>query len=261
MTTTKKIFYCSFSFCDGHRVSTTKTLFIIVLIHLLRYFTATASSSFDDTLTCTICTCFARGNEGIVDCSDLGLESIPPDIPPVLPTATALSGASNDEEDDYYNGGATLVTTTIIRLEGNAITRVPRNIFSGAPHLEEIYLHDNPFLETLDPGAFGGLERLTNLVLHHASITSLPPDLAPQSGVLERLWLHDNFIERVHGTAFRGLKGLKELTLCGNRLDHLGHGEEGGDVFENLTSLYVLSLGGRCEWYCDDDGCGIAGCG
>ncbi|KAJ8357333.1 hypothetical protein SKAU_G00201270 [Synaphobranchus kaupii] len=164
----------------------------------------------------------------------------------------ALSTIPEGSFDDLQN----LVQLSLYH---NHIDRLPAQLFSRLHKLKELYLSRN-CLSVLPIGIFSKLVALSKLSLFGNCLETLSVGVFGRMP-LQKLWLHDNKLNRLEGDvfqnltqlrllvlnrnrigsvsvhAFRGLGALGELSLHTNMLDSL---EEG--TFSGLTSLVNISL-------------------
>ncbi|XP_046882327.1 asporin [Hypomesus transpacificus] len=147
------------------------------------------------------CQCSRR----VVQCSDLGLISVPDKIP---------------------------VNTLMIDLQNNDITEIKEDDFKGMDKLYALYLVNNK-ISKVHPKAFRSMEKLQLLYLSYNLLTQIPPNL-PQN-ILE-LRIHDNKINRVQKEAFKGMRSLHVLEMSANPLANKGI-ELG--AFDSMSTLYI----------------------
>ncbi|XP_017284628.1 transforming growth factor beta activator LRRC32 [Kryptolebias marmoratus] len=104
-----------------------------------------------------------------------------------------------------------------LSLNGNSITKITRNTFSGASSLRKINLHNNVILE-IEDGAFDSLDNLTELDLSKNSITCI---LDFNLYSLTFLNLSKNSIEFFQSVESNDLFRLRSLDLSENKLLYL----------------------------------------
>nr|AGU68284.1 third variable lymphocyte receptor [Eptatretus stoutii] len=115
----------------------------------------------------------------------------------------------------------------------NGLKNVPNDIQKDAKKLDLKYNS----LSKLDPTAFHGLNKLTNLNLWGNELQTLPPGVFDHLVELDELYLNRNQLKSLPPKIFDNLSKLKELYLYENKLQSLPHG-----VFDKLTELKELSL-------------------
>ncbi|XP_043933345.1 asporin isoform X2 [Protopterus annectens] len=147
------------------------------------------------------CQCFMR----VVQCSDLGLTSVPENIPP---------------------------DTLMIDLQNNKITEIKENDFKGLKSLYALFLLNNR-ISKIHPKAFQSTKKLQLVYLSHNRLTQIPSNL-PKS--LAEFRIHDNKIKKVQKEAFKGMKALHVLEMSANPLE--SDGIEDG-AFEAATIYYI----------------------
>ncbi|CAM2117906.1 unnamed protein product [Caretta caretta] len=151
------------------------------------------------------CTCSGTS----VDCHGTGLGGVPRNIP------------RNTER---------------LELNGNNITRINRNDFSGLKQLRVLQLMENQ-INTVERGAFDDMKELERLRLNRNQLHTLPELLFQHNQALSRLDLSENLLQAVPRKAFRGATDLKNLQLDKNQISCIEDG-----AFRALRSLEVLTL-------------------
>lgn len=152
-----------------------------------------------------------------VDCSGLGLSSIPSDIPTNTRTFLFLN---------------------------NKLSILPGAVFSNLSALQRLDLSNN-FLDQLPQNIFSDLGNLTELQLRNNSIRALDKDLLQHTALLRQLDLSINGLAQIPSGIFDDLPALRSLSLRSNRLQSLDR-----VTFEPLTSLQQLQVGDN-PWECD----------
>ncbi|XP_056614638.1 slit homolog 1b isoform X1 [Triplophysa dalaica] len=144
-----------------------------------------------------------------VDCHGLAFKNVPRNIP------------KNTERLD---------------LNGNNLTHIGKDDFTGLKHMRIINLMDNQIV-TIDKGAFSDLKELDRLRLNRNRLQQIPELLFLKNPVLSRLDLSENVIQVIPRRAFRGATDIRNLQLDKNRISCI---EEG--VFRAMRALEVLTL-------------------
>ncbi|XP_029455243.1 asporin [Rhinatrema bivittatum] len=147
------------------------------------------------------CQCSLR----VVQCSDLGLTSIPSNIP---------------------------LDTRLIDLQNNKIKEIKENDLKGLSSLYALFLNNNK-LSKIHPKAFQSLKKLRRLYLSHNQLIEIPSNL-PKS--LAELRIHDNKVKKVQKDAFKGMMSLHVLEMSANPLHN--DGIEPG-AFEGMVVYHV----------------------
>nr|XP_034962089.1 asporin [Zootoca vivipara] len=147
------------------------------------------------------CQCYLR----VVHCSDLGLTSIPKNIP---------------------------FDTRMIDLQNNKIKEVKENDLKGLTSLHALALNNNKITK-IHPKAFQSTKKLRRLYLSHNHLTEIPANL-PKS--LAEIRIHDNKVKKIHKEAFKGMKALHVLEMSANPIDN--EGIEPG-AFEGVTVYHI----------------------
>ncbi|XP_031681675.1 asporin [Oncorhynchus kisutch] len=147
------------------------------------------------------CQCSLR----VVQCSDLGLLSVPENIP---------------------------TDTLMIDLQNNDITEVKEDDFKGINKIYALFLVNNK-ISKIHPKAFRNMDRLQLLYLSYNQLTQIPANL-PRN-ILE-LRIHDNKISNIQKESFKGLKSVHVLEMSANPLAN--NGIELG-AFDGMETLYI----------------------
>ncbi|KAJ8400893.1 hypothetical protein AAFF_G00392470 [Aldrovandia affinis] len=147
------------------------------------------------------CQCSLR----VVQCSDLGLKSMPKKIP---------------------------TDALMIDLQNNKITEIRENDFKGINNIYALFLVNNKITK-IHPEAFRNMDKLQLLYLSYNLLTQIPANLP--KNILE-LRIHDNKINKVQKNAFRGMRSLHVLELSANPLANSGI-ELG--AFDEMTAFYI----------------------
>ncbi|XP_036593522.1 asporin [Trichosurus vulpecula] len=147
------------------------------------------------------CQCYSR----VVHCSDLGLTSIPNNIP---------------------------FDTRLIDLQNNKIKEIKEKDFKGLSSLYGLILNNNK-LTKIHPKAFLPVQKLRRLYLSHNLLTEIPINL-PKS--LAELRIHDNKVKKIQKETFKGMNTLHVLEMSANPLEN-----EGIDpaAFEGVTVFHI----------------------
>ncbi|XP_029282635.1 transforming growth factor beta activator LRRC32 [Cottoperca gobio] len=103
-----------------------------------------------------------------------------------------------------------------LSLNGNSITKIAQNTFSGSSSLRKISLHNNVILE-IEDGAFDSLDHLTELDLSKNSITCITDFNLCNLKVLN---LSKNSMELFHSTASTLSYKLLHLDLSENKMPY-----------------------------------------
>ncbi|OCT85589.1 hypothetical protein XELAEV_18023760mg [Xenopus laevis] len=147
------------------------------------------------------CQCYLK----IVQCSDLGLTSIPNKIP--------------------YD-------TRLLDLQNNKIKEIKEKDLQGLTSLSALFLNNNK-LYKVHPKAFQSTKKLRRLYLSHNQLTEIPSNL-PKS--LAEIRIHDNKVKKVQKEAFKGIHSLHVLEMSANPLE--SEGIEPG-AFDGLTVFHI----------------------
>ncbi|XP_065802937.1 asporin isoform X3 [Muntiacus reevesi] len=168
---------------------------------------------FDLFSTCPFgCQCYSR----VVHCSDLGLSSVPSNIP---------------------------FDTRLIDLQNNKIKEIKENDFKGLTSLYALILNNNK-LSKIHPKAFLTTKKLRRLYLSHNQLSEIPLNL-PKS--LAELRIHDNKVKKIQKETFKGMNALHVLDLPSTLLElHLDYNKISVvelEDFKRYKDLQRLGLG------------------
>ncbi|BES89823.1 Slit protein [Nesidiocoris tenuis] len=158
-----------------------------------------------------------RCADGIVDCREKALTTIPSHLPE---------------------------STTELRLEQNDIAEIPSKAFTSYKRLRRIDLSKNAIAK-IAVDAFSGLKSLTSLVLYGNKIKELPGGVFHGLSSLQLLLLNANEISCIRKDTFRDLHSLNLLSLYDNNIQSLANGS-----FDSMKSIQTLHLG-RNPFICD----------
>uniref|UniRef100_A0A2K5QJL8 Asporin n=2 Tax=Cebidae TaxID=9498 RepID=A0A2K5QJL8_CEBIM len=147
------------------------------------------------------CQCYSR----VVHCSDLGLTSVPTNIP---------------------------FDTRMLDLQNNKIKEIKENDFKGLTSLYGLILNNNK-LTKIHPKAFLTTKKLRRLYLSHNQLSEIPLNL-PKS--LAELRIHENKVKKIQKDTFKGMNALHVLEMSANPLDN--NGIEPG-AFEGVTVFHI----------------------
>ncbi|XP_028910339.1 leucine-rich repeat and transmembrane domain-containing protein 2 [Ornithorhynchus anatinus] len=161
--------------------------------------------------------CKCDGPSQAVDCSGLGLSSVPPDLP---------------------------AGTRTLLLPNNRLSVLPGRAFANLSGLQRLDLSNN-FLDPLPAALFADLVNLTELQLRNNSVRSLDRTLLGRTPLLRHLDLSLNGLAQLPAGLFDGLPALRSLSLRSNRLHSLDRA-----TFEPLVRLQLLQVGEN-PWECD----------
>ncbi|XP_029969257.1 decorin [Salarias fasciatus] len=133
------------------------------------------------------CQCHLR----VIQCSDLGLKSVPEDIP-----------------DD----------TTLLDLQNNKITEIKENDFKNLKGLHALILVNNK-ITTIHAKALTPLTKLERLYLSKNLLKDMPANM-PKS--LQELRIHENEITKIKKANFQGMSNIIVMELGSNPLKSVG---------------------------------------
>ncbi|KAM4676279.1 decorin [Discoglossus pictus] len=156
-------------------------------------------------LTCPFrCQCHLR----VVQCSDLGLDQVPKDIP---------------------------ADTTLLDLQNNKITEIKDGDFKKLKDLHALILVNNE-IKSISPGAFAPLTKLERLYLSKNHLKDLPTNM-PKA--LQELRVHENKITKLKKSTFDGLNNMIVVELGTNPIESSGI-EKG--AFQGMKKLSYIRI-------------------
>ncbi|XP_053101477.1 leucine-rich repeat-containing G-protein coupled receptor 6 isoform X2 [Hemicordylus capensis] len=123
-----------------------------------------------------------------------------------------------------------------LRLSGNQLYKIPRDVFSGLYNLKILMLQNNQ-LSRIPAEALWDLPNLQSLRLDANLISEVPERSFEGLPSLRHLWLDDNALTEIPVKALNNLPTLQAMTLALNQIWHIPD-----YAFQNLTSLVVLHL-------------------
>lgn len=150
------------------------------------------------------CQCHLR----VVQCSDIGLEQVPKNIP---------------------------ADTTLLDLQNNKIAEIKDDDFKNLKHLHALILVNNK-IKSISTGAFASLTKLERLYLSKNNLKDLPTNM-PKS--LQELRVHENMITKVKKSVFDGLNNMIVVELGTNPIESSGV-EKG--AFQGMKKLSYLRI-------------------
>ncbi|XP_004675876.1 PREDICTED: decorin [Condylura cristata] len=150
------------------------------------------------------CQCHLR----VVQCSDLGLDKVPKDLPP---------------------------DTLLLDLQNNKITEINDGDFKNLKNLHTLILVNNK-ISKISPGAFAPLVKLERLYLSKNHLKELPEKM-PKT--LQELRAHENEITKVRKAVFNGLNQMIVIELGTNPLKNAGI--ENG-AFQGMKKLSYIRI-------------------
>uniref|UniRef100_A0A3B3XI39 G-protein coupled receptors family 1 profile domain-containing protein n=1 Tax=Poecilia mexicana TaxID=48701 RepID=A0A3B3XI39_9TELE len=194
------------------------------------------------------CQCEEDGIFIMVDCSEMGLSSVPAGLSPFT-TYLDLSMNNISEiqprafhrlhllsELDLMPEADSFVCTFIRMLQNNQLERLPDDAPWDLPSLLSLRLDAN-LLSKVPPEAFKGVCSLRHLWLDDNSLTEIPVTALGSLSSLQAMTLALNQITHIPDYAFTNLSGLVVLHLHNNHIQSMG-----SRCFEGLQSLETLDL-------------------
>ncbi|XP_063977329.1 protein artichoke-like [Diachasmimorpha longicaudata] len=117
-------------------------------------------------------------------------------------------------ESGCFNG---LEELERLDLSNNSFTIMPA-VFNGLIKLMELHIRDCPYLRIIDIRAFIEIPTLVSLTVSHTAVDSLEPGIFNNLGRLSWLQLENNRISRVPRNLFNKLESLQYLFLDNNEI-------------------------------------------
>ena len=189
----------------------------------------------------SVCRCSNHSAGVYVGCSNIGLDSIPPDLPNNTYKLTLDFNDISEIEGNAFNN---LPRLNRLYLHSNKITSIKSGTFTNLPNLYFLQLGNNK-ISVIEDNAFGNLPSLHDLYLHSNQITSIQSVTFNGFPDLYLLELYHNEISVIEDIAFNNLPSLYNVDLQYNVIQVIGE-----NSFNNLPSLRYLKF----DMYCG--GCG-----
>lgn len=210
------------------------------------------------------CNCFRRiapdgGPSGVfVDCSNLGLVDLkPPSLthatsqPTPLPTPLPTNDAPAEEWVIQ-----TYPPADVFYANGNSLTHIDADTFGKQPNLKYLYLHNNPNLVSIAPGAFRNMTNLRELLLHYTALELLPAGIFDDLPNLKILWVHNTGnLRYVAPGVFSQLHRLQELRLENNNLNMSSFDYNASKLWPGTLQKLFLTGNERLVFQQDDQSC------
>ncbi|XP_026188131.1 leucine-rich repeat-containing G-protein coupled receptor 6 isoform X1 [Mastacembelus armatus] len=181
----------------------------------------------------------------MVDCSELGLSSVPANLSPLT---TYLDLSMNNISEIHPRAFHGLHLLSELRISGNQLRYISGHVLQGLYNLKVLMLQNNQ-LERLPDDAPWDLPNLLSLRLDANLLSEVPAGAFRGVRSLRHLWLDDNSLTEIPVTALDSLPSLQAMTLALNQITHIPD-----YAFTNLSALVVLhlhnnqiqSMGARC---------------
>ncbi|XP_014728110.1 PREDICTED: leucine-rich repeat neuronal protein 2 [Sturnus vulgaris] len=192
-----------------------------------------------------------------VDCNDLFITSVPPELPEgtqtlllqsnniarleqgelgYLRNLSELDLSQNSFSDIWDFGLRNMPQLLSLHLEENQLSELPDSSFPGLGNLQELYLNHNR-LRSIAPRAFAGLGSLLRLHLNSNLLRTLDSRWFQMLPSLEILMVGGNKVDAILDMNFRPLGNLRSLVLAGMQLQEISD-----YALEGLRSLESLSF-------------------
>uniref|UniRef100_A0A8D2NP05 Leucine rich repeat neuronal 2 n=1 Tax=Zosterops lateralis melanops TaxID=1220523 RepID=A0A8D2NP05_ZOSLA len=192
-----------------------------------------------------------------VDCNDLFITSVPPELPEgtqtlllqsnniarleqgelgYLRNLSELDLSQNSFSDVWDFGLRNMPQLLSLHLEENQLSELPDSSFPGLGNLQELYLNHNR-IRSIAPRAFAGLGSLLRLHLNSNLLRTLDSRWFQMLPSLEILMVGGNKVDAILDMNFRPLSNLRSLVLAGMQLREISD-----YALEGLRSLESLSF-------------------
>ncbi|XP_056131073.1 leucine-rich repeat-containing G-protein coupled receptor 6-like [Lampris incognitus] len=165
----------------------------------------------------------------MVDCSELGLSSVPANLSPLT---TYLDLSMNNISEIQPRAFHRLHLLSELRISGNQLRYISGHALQGLRNLKVLMLQNNQ-LERLPDEDHWDLPNLLSLVSGH--IEDLPSFY--HCSALQEIGLQHNQIRRIESSTFQQLTSLRALDLSWNDIEWIHP-----DAFAALHSLVKLDL-------------------
>lgn len=213
---------------------TTRRMFLFCSLFVLTALRYECSSQALASPSCPpLCHCEEDGILLWVDCSELGLATVPDNLSPLT---SYLDLSMNNIDDLQPNSFEGLHFLEELRLSGNHLAQIPVEVFTGLYNLKVLMLQNNQ-LKRLPSEALWDLPNLQSLRLDANLISDIPPNSFEGLQSLRHLWLDDNALTQIPVQALNKLPSLQAMTLALNKIAYIPD-----SAFANLSSLVVLHL-------------------
>ncbi|KAM9343913.1 leucine-rich repeat-containing G-protein coupled receptor 6 [Pholidichthys leucotaenia] len=191
------------------------------------------------------CQCEEDGIYIMVDCSEMGLSSVPSSLSPLT---TYLDLSMNNISEIQPRAFHRLHLLSELRISGNQLRYISSLALQGLHNLKVLMLQNNQ-LERLPDDAPWDLPNLLSLRLDANLLSEVPAEAFRGVRSLRHLWLDDNSLTEIPVIALDSLPSLQAMTLALNQITHIPD-----YAFTNLSALVVLhlhnnrirSMGSRC---------------
>ncbi|XP_076369974.1 uncharacterized protein LOC143256520 [Tachypleus tridentatus] len=182
------------------------------------------------------CLCGKAANVLKVDCSKLGLLSVPSIRNPDVDTLVLRTNNISHLPDFAFRH---LLSLKNLDLGSNSIRTLPPNVFSGLFHLKTLSLENNK-LQKVPIEALREIPTLETLHINGNKLTHIPEGSLSSLKNLQKLWLDGNLLTEVPVRALADLTQLQAVNLAANNIRVIPN-----YAFTNLTKLVILILQGN----------------
>uniref|UniRef100_A0A3P8WNT9 Leucine rich repeat containing G protein-coupled receptor 6 n=1 Tax=Cynoglossus semilaevis TaxID=244447 RepID=A0A3P8WNT9_CYNSE len=179
------------------------------------------------------CHCEEDGIYLMVDCSELGLSSVPSNLNPLT---TYLDLSMNNISEIPPRAFHRLHLLSELRISGNQLRYISGHALQGLHNLKVLRLDAN-LLSEIPAGTFRGVRSLRHLWLDDNSLADIPVMALDSLPSLQAMTLALNQITHIPDYAFTNLSALVVLHLHNNKIQSMG-----ARCFDGLQSLETLDL-------------------
>ncbi|XP_057335185.1 slit homolog 2 protein-like [Microplitis mediator] len=189
------------------------------------------------------CKCEWASGKKSADCTIQNYTHVPNYLSPEIQNLDLSFNSINHlKKNAFSNVGLVNLYKLVMRNCG--IQTINTGAFHGLQIMIELDLTGNN-ITNLMPGTFLDTQNLRAIFLNHNFLQSLDNGLFHDLKHLQRVEISHNRLERISDRAFKSLPELNTLTLNDNNLTSAQHVS-----FENLPRLYSLELRNN-QWNCD----------
>uniref|UniRef100_A0A8C6KUY1 Leucine rich repeat containing G protein-coupled receptor 6 n=1 Tax=Nothobranchius furzeri TaxID=105023 RepID=A0A8C6KUY1_NOTFU len=184
------------------------------------------------------CQCEEDGIFMTVDCSEMGLPSVPLNLSPLT---TYLDLSMNNISEIQPRAFHRLHLLSELRISGNQLKYISGQALQGLHNLKVLMLQNNQ-LERLPDDAPWDLPNLLSLRLDANLLSEVPAEAFRGVRSLRHLWLDDNSLTEIPVMALDSLPSLQAMTLALNQITHIPD-----YAFTNLSALVNVTKRNFCS--------------
>jgi Leucine-rich repeat (LRR) protein len=166
---------------------------------------------------CDECSCYKRKKKQYVDCSGVGIDTIPANIPTDVYKLLLQGNDIPDLGTTTTLGANQLPNLQVIFVHNNPIASVTANFFVNAPNVHTLMFHHTE-IATLPAGVFNGMTKMKWIWLNNNKLTAVPVDAFKSLTQIIEIYLYNNQITTILNGVFRDQAAIKHLYLFGNEI-------------------------------------------